>query len=125
MRPIPSMLNAALSQVAAFRARLRGSYRVPPDTPPDKAELAFDGAGRQDHRVSEFSGPEGTRPAVQGGAVQVMRSGRLLCGSRAWAAKLIYTDGVGYVSGGLCCAHRNGGCDWSVVGDCAHPMVPV
>jgi hypothetical protein len=42
MRLLPSLLHAAASEVAAFRAQMRERFAAPPGTPPDQAERAFD-----------------------------------------------------------------------------------
>ena len=96
MRLIPSLLNASTSEVTAFRAQMRERYRVPAGTPAEEADLCLGGDRRQDHRLSEFPGSECPRPAVQGGTLQVMRSGGLLCngGTVGSAADLDRWQGV-------------------------------
>ena len=42
MRLLPSLLSATPAEVATFRSQLWDRYTVPPDTPPDKAETAFE-----------------------------------------------------------------------------------
>ena len=74
MRLLPSMLNATLSEVAAFRAHMRDRYQVPPDTPPDKAETAFERLA--DLIVSyEFAGPKCARPTLSGRCVHNLWQG--------------------------------------------------
>jgi hypothetical protein len=42
MRLIPSMLNASDAERAAFPAQLRSRLMLPPDTPSEEADLAFE-----------------------------------------------------------------------------------
>jgi hypothetical protein len=60
MRLLPSMFNATPSEVAAFRAHMHDRYQVPPDTPPDKAETAFERLA--DMIVSYLSSPVPNAP---------------------------------------------------------------
>jgi hypothetical protein len=122
---IPSLLDASAAELAAFRVHLRGSYRVPPDTPPDEAELAFEELADKIIAYLSSPDPKAPDPPYRVGACKACGAEDCYAIAEPWAAKLIYADGLGYISGGLCCAHRNGGCDWSIVGECAHPIVPV
>ena len=124
-RILPSLLNAADAEVAAFRARLRDSYWVPPGTPSDKADLVFEELADKIIAYLSSPNPKSPDPPYRVGPCKSCGAGDCYAIAEPWAAKLIYADGMGYVTGGLCCAHRNGGCDWSIVGECAHPMVPV
>ena len=60
VRLLPSMLNATPSEVAAFRAYMRDRYRVPPDTSPDKADLAFEELA--DKIIAYLSSPDPKSP---------------------------------------------------------------
>jgi hypothetical protein len=120
MRLLPSMLNATPSEVAAFRAHMRDRYQVPPDTPPDKAQTAFERLA--DRIVSYLSSPVPNAPDPPWRVGACVTCGKDDCFATAepWAAKLIYLDGEAYVSGGLCCERP-----WAKghQGRCAHPMV--
>jgi hypothetical protein len=103
MSLLPSMFNATPSEVAAFRAHMRDRYHVPPDTPPDKAETAFERLA--DLIVSYLSSPVPSAPDPPCRVGACITCGKDDCFATAepWAAKLIYLDGEAYVSGGLCC----------------------
>jgi hypothetical protein len=119
-RILPSLLNASDAEVAAFRARLRDSYWVPPGTPSDKADLVFEELA--DKIIAYLSSPDPKAPDPPYYVGSCRSCGAEDCHAIAapWASKLIYCEGGAYVSGGLCCAHHIG---WSAMGRCAHPMV--
>jgi hypothetical protein len=79
-----------------------GSYTVPPDTPPDKAETAFERLA--DLIVSYLSSRFHMRQTLLVGQGVCITCGKDDCFATAepWAARLIYLDGEAYVLGGLC-----------------------
>jgi hypothetical protein len=93
---------------------------VPPDTPPDKAETAFERLA--DLIVSYLSSPIPNAPDLPCYVGLCITCGAEDCLpiAQPWAVPLIYLDGEAYVSGGLCC-----GRPWAKghQGRCAHPMV--
>jgi hypothetical protein len=96
MRLIPSMLKASDAELAAFRAKLQSRLMVPADTPPEEVDLAFEEIADKIIAYLSFPGSECPRPAVQGGTLQVMRSGGLQCngGTVGSAADLDRWQGV-------------------------------
>jgi len=81
---------------------MRKRYQVPPDTPPDKAETAFERLA--DLIVSYLNSPVQVRlnPPCRIGACITCGKDDCFTTAEPWAAKLIYLDGEAYVSGWLC-----------------------
>jgi hypothetical protein len=102
MRLIPSMLNASDAERAAFPAQLQSRLMLPPDTPSEEADLAFEKIA--DKIIAYLSSPAEDCYAT----------------AEPWAAPLTLIEGKGYITGGFCCAHHIG---WPAIGDCAHPMM--
>jgi hypothetical protein len=120
MRLLPSLLSATPSGVAAFRAQLRDRYRVPPDTPPDKAETAFERLAVLIISYLSSPIPNAPDPPCRVGPCITCGAEDCLPIAQPWAVPLIYLDGEAYVSGGLCCEKP-----WvkGQHGRCAHPMI--
>jgi len=121
MRLIPSLLNASTSEVTASRAQMRERYRVPAGTPAEEADLAFEEIADKIIAYLSSPVPSAPDPPYRVGPCKSCGAEDCYAIAEPWAAKLIYSEGEAYVSGGLCCAHHIG---WSAIGRCAHPMMP-
>jgi hypothetical protein len=100
-----------------------GGYRVPPGTPADLAERAFDEfADRLISHLSSADSPYAVGPCLRCGQADCIAV------VEPWRTS-VYVDGAAYVAGGLCCALTAG---WptredalpgfTAFGECAHPM---
>jgi hypothetical protein len=120
MRLLPSLLSATLAEVATFRSQLWDRYTVPPDTPPDKAETAFERLAALIISYLSSPIPNAPEPPCYVGPCITCGAEDCLPIAQPWAAPLIYLDGAAYVSGGLCCEKP-----WvkGQHGRCAHPMI--
>jgi hypothetical protein len=98
-----------------------GGYQVPPGTPPDKADQAFDEIA--DKIIAYLSSPIPSQPDPPCYVGPCEACGKTDCFATAspWVAPLVYIDGTAYVTGGLCCFK-----DWGKkepMNHCAHPMI--
>jgi hypothetical protein len=120
MRLIPSMLKASDADLAAFRAQLRSRLMVPPDTPPEEVDLAFEEIADKIIAYLSSPVPSAPDPPYRVGPCRSCGAEDCYATAEPWSAPMTLIEGRAYVTGGFCCAHR---IDWSAVGNCAHPMI--
>jgi hypothetical protein len=120
IRLIPSIRNASVTEVAAFRAQMRSRYRIPDGTSSDEADQAFEEIADKIIAYLSSPVPSAPDPPYRVGPCRSCGAEDCYATAEPWSAPMTLIEGRAYVTGGFCCAHR---IDWSAVGNCAHPMI--